>query len=573
MLKTKIKNIKWTKKKIIICAIIVAAIIAIICMIRSSGASKARSSSSSVNTATVTKMDITSQISSSGTIASKNTYNVTALVSGEIISADFEEGDMVEEGQVLYRIDDSSKETQLTSAQNSLTRAESDLTYAQNNYNKASSKYSGNTVKATRSGYIKKLYIEEGDTISGSTQLADIYNDQAMKIKIPFLSGEAKFIGAGNDAILTLTDSSEQIGATVTSVSNMDETLEGGRIVRYVTFQVQNPGGLTTSMSASASVGEFQSAGEGTFEAWTDTKMNADVPSGVNVEVASVLVHEGDYVTSGTPILRMTSESADEVMRSYQSKLDQAQSSVDQAKQSADQAQETIDNYTITAPISGQVVTKTYKVGDKIGSSSGNSNASTTLAIIYDMSSYTFEMSVDELDISDVEVGQIVTVQADARDGETYYGKVTNVSLVSSVSNGVSTYPVTVTLDETYDLLPGMNVDGYITLASASDATVVPADALMRGNKVYIQDDSVKEAQGTVPAGFREVDVEVGLINDDYVQILSGVEEGDIVYVAESSNNSSMMMPGMDGGGMPGGGGALGGGGGGMPGGGAPGGR
>ena len=70
-----------------------------------------------------------------------------------------------------------------------------------------------------------------------------------------------------------------------------------------------------------------------------------------------------------------------------------------------------------------------------------------------------------------------------------------------------------------------------------------------------------------MPAGFRSVEVETGLISDEYVEITSGLSEGDEVYVDESSTDSSasmMPMGGMGGGmgGGPGGGGAPGGGGG-----------
>ena len=153
-------------------------------------------------------------------------------------------------------------------------------------------------------------------------------------------------------------------------------------------------------------------------------------------------------------------------------------------------------------------------------------------------------MSIDELDIQNVKVGQKVTVTADAFENETFTGTVTNVSLESTYSNGVSTYPVTVTLDETGNLLPGMNVDGVITLDEAEDVLTIPVDSLMRGNQVYVRDDTVKEQQGAVPAGFRSVQVETGLTNDSYVEITSGLEEGDEVYVSESSaGSSSFMMP------------------------------
>jgi len=564
----------WSKKKKITVGIIAGVLIAggvaatVLLINKKSNMGTFQNGDASANTAEVRRMDLTSEISSSGTIAAKNTYNITALVSGEIIEADFEEGDMVEEGQVLYKIDASSMESKLKSANNSLERAEVSYDEAKEDYGEALEEYADNTYKSKRTGYITKLYIEEGDKVSSNTQIADLYNEQQMKIKIPFLSGEAAHIGGGNGAVLTLTDTGEQLGASVYSVSNMDEVLDGGRIVRYVTFSVQNPGGLTSEMTATAIVGDFMSAGTGSFEAWTDTKLNCDITSAV--EVGKLLVHEGDYVSEGTPIFEMTEDSAAKLIKTYKDAMDNAQEKVENAQQTVDSSTETYNEYTITSPVDGKVITKTYKVGDKV--SGGNNSSATTLAVIYDMSEYIFEMSVDELDVLNVEVGQDVRVEADAFEDEEFSGKVTNVSMVSAASNGVSTYPVTVTLDDTYELLPGMNVDGYIVLGKSEDTLVVPADALMRGNQVYIRDDSVTESVGVVPAGFRAVDVETGLTNEDYVEILSGLNEGDEVYVPETSDSGMMGfmngMPGgggMSGGGMPGGGSGGGPGGGGGP--------
>jgi HlyD family secretion protein len=151
-------------------------------------------------------------------------------------------------------------------------------------------------------------------------------------------------------------------------------------------------------------------------------------------------------------------------------------------------------------------------------------------------------------------VGQNVVVTADAVEGETYSGTVTNVSLQSSNSNGVTNYPVTVTLNEGIDeLLPGMNVDGVIILEEVTDVLAVPADALMRGNLVYVKDETVTEAVGNIPAGFKAVEVKTGLISDDYVEITEGLSEGDEVYVAESTVTTNQFMPGGMNGGMGGG--------------------
>lgn len=515
-------------------------------------------------TATVQRMSITSSLSSSGSLSPKDTYTITSLVSGDVVTADFEEGDEVKEGQVLYVIDASSVETELSSAQNSVERAQITYDLAVEDYNQALSDYSGNTYKSTETGFIKTLYVKAGDKVSANTKLADIYNDQVMKMKVPFLSTDAALIGAGNEAIITMADTGEQLVGTVTAVSNMEGTMTGGRLVRYVTVQVNNPGGLTTESSATVQIGEFLCAQESTFEASLDTVMSADIQG--TVEIASVLVNEGDYVSKGSAFFRMTDKTAESLVRNYKNAMDQAQESLESSQSRLDSTQDSYENYTITAPISGTVITKNTKAGDKI--SAGGNNA-VTLATIYDLSELTFEMSVDELDVQSVKVGQSVEVSADAFEGRTFSGKVTNISLASSYSNGVTNYPVTVTLDDAKDLLPGMNVDGNIILDQAEDVLVVPVDSLMRGNRVYVKDETVTESEGAVPAGFRAVEVETGLMNDDFVEIVSGLSEGDEVYVSESSATGGFqMMPGGMGGGPGGGmGGGPGGGMGGAPGG------
>lgn len=535
--------------KIIVALLLAAAALIGFMAYRNSKAKQAAATAKTQNTASVERRNITSELSSSGTLAAKDTYRITSLVEGEVLSANFEEGDQVEKDQVLYEIDKSSMETQLTSANNSLERANSSYEDATEDYQDALNDYSGNTYKATEAGYIKELYVNPGDKVSGNTKLADIYSDDVMELRIPFLSGEAAAIGVGNGVTVTLTDTGEQIGGTVKAVANQERVLTGGRLVRYVTISVPNPGGLTDTMRATAQIGNFSGSEDGTFEASVDTTMNADLSTGVEVE--AVLVNEGDYVSKGTPMFRMTSKSADKLIQSYKDALDKAQESLESAQSKLESTQDSYDNYTITAPISGQVIAKNFKVGDNITKNTSNT---TVLATIYDLSSLTFEMSIDELDIRKVKVGQKVAVTADAFEGQSFSGTVTNVSLESTYSNGVSTYPVTVTLDETGDLLPGMNVDGVITLEEANDVLAIPVDSLMRGNRVYVKDETVTEQQGPVPAGFRSVEVETGLTNDSYVEIKSGLSEGDVVYVAEStaSNVNSFMM-------MPAGGGGMGG--------------
>lgn len=557
------KRKKLNKTVILIAALVlVAAALAGIMVFRQK-AKAAAAPAQENRTATVAKQSITSTLSSSGTLAAKDTYTITSLVEGEVTMADFEEGDQVEKGQILYQIDPSSIDSELSSATNSVSRAESSYDSAKEDYSEAQSEWSGNTYKATETGYIKNLYVEAGDKINNGSQIADIYSDAMMKLRLPFLREEAAMIQVGDQAIVTLSGTGEQLAGQVTTVSSMDETLAGGRLVRYVTIIVANPGGLTTDMTATAEVGEFACSEEGSFSVAVDKTMSASFSGNGSAEIEQMLVSEGDYVIEGQPIFSITSKSASDLLETYKNALDQAEEGLETAKNKLESTQDSLENYTITAPISGQVIQKAAKVGDNI-TRSGSSD--TTLAVIYDLSSLTFEMSIDELDIQNVKVGQEVVVTADAFEGQTFSGTVTNVSLQSTYSNGVTTYPVTVTLEEAGDLLPGMNVDGTIIIDQAEDVLTIPVDSLMRGNQVYVKDDTVTESADGVPAGFRAVQVETGLTNDTYVEITEGLSEGDEVYVDESSKESDSMgvmmqmaVPGGGGMGGPGGGGPGGG--------------
>ena len=202
----KINLKKMTRKQKTLAVVVLA--VAVFGITRACGGKKeaAAPGAQAQKTAVVQRQDITSTLSASGSLAAKDSYNITSLVEGEVLTADFEEGDQVTEGQVLYQIDASSMESQLTSSQNSLERARENLADAQADYNEAASKFSGNTYKSTRSGYIKTLYIEAGDRVSGGTTVADIYDDTTMKLSVPFLAGDAAAIAPGTECTVTLTD-------------------------------------------------------------------------------------------------------------------------------------------------------------------------------------------------------------------------------------------------------------------------------------------------------------------------------------------------------------------------------
>ena len=206
------------------------------------------------------------------------------------------------------------------------------------------------------------------------------------------------------------------------------------------------------------------------------------------------------------------------------------------------------DGSILQSPVAGTITSLSVASGDSV-------QISETVAHITNYSSLQSTISVDELDITKVQVGQAVKITASAFEDETFEGKVTKVANEGTSSNGVSTFDVTVQITDPKNLKIGMSTEASITIENKENALYVPVEAVYKsGDEKYVlvpatSDDSTQST--------KKVTVETGISNDTYVEITSGLAEGNTVQIpiVQSSGNSSrggMMMPG---GGFPGGGG------------------
>lgn len=477
-------------------------------------------------TSTAQMQEMTVSVSSTGTIQPIDSYNVSGMVTGEVLEAPFEVGDQVEKGDVLYRIDPGSAETALQQAQLSVQQA-------QLNYD---SIVDGLNPKASGTGVVQKLHVKKGDLVSAGSPIADISDTSTMTLTVPFQSADAQRIAVGSSAQVTLAGTLETLTGTVESVANADLVGNGGALVRQVKIRVQNPGALTTSTTATAKVGSIACAGSGTFEA----NLTQTVVATGSGEVVSLNVSAGSRVSAGQVLATLGGSSA-------QTSLENASISLQNAQLSLQNAQDALDNYTITAPISGTVIEKNFKAGDTIDNNSLTA-AGGTLAVLYDMSTLTFEMKIDEKDINKVQVGQEVTITADAVEGVTFSGVVDTVNINGTTVSGQTNYPVTVVINDPQDLKPGMNVSADIIVERAGTVLCVPVDAVNRGSDkptVQVAQEGALDENGNVvdPSKLETREVTLGRNDNDNIEITSGLSEEEIVvWVNEVSNPFAAMM-------------------------------
>ena len=190
---------------------------------------------------------------------------------------------------------------------------------------------------------------------------------------------------------------------------------------------------------------------------------------------------------------------------------------------------------------SGSVAADT-QTGNSTGTSetSTSDSADITSAYSTDVEAFTISsdedmvlaVSVDELDINSVELGQEATVELDAIENETFTGEVTAIGDTASASCGVAKYTVSPTIPKDDRMKQGMNASATITIDSRENVVTILVNALQEeGSKVFVYTE--QDDDGNLSG---EKEVTTGLSNGTTVEITDGLEEGDTVYYNKTGN-------------------------------------
>ncbi len=438
------------------------------------------------------RRDIVNVYDGSGTINAADSYTVKSLVTGTVLTADFELGDSIEKGDILYTIDISDVENNLASAQLSVEQA-------QRNYDDIADMQN---VRTRISGEVSSFAVAAGDAVQAGQTVATIRDTSVMLLAVDFPAAEAQSFVAGQAAQVMPDTTFEVLNGTIRSVSGADPAGDASLMTCTVTIAVPNAGSLTTAQAAVAQVNGVSSLNSAHFT----YQREETVVAAASGTVSELCVKEGSTVRQDDVILRITGKDLDKQTKN-------AADSLRAAELQMSSAEKTISHYTIDAPISGTIVDKKVKAGDKL---SANDTAMQNLCTIYDMSYLEMKLNVDELKI-----------------------RISSILVAGTTANGSTSYPVTVRIDDMGELLPGMNATAKITTASVKNVLALPNAALVRGSYVLVTKDSPSAANAetsmTAPDGYVYVKVTTGISDDDYIEVKSGLQEGDTIAYDNSS--------------------------------------
>jgi RND family efflux transporter MFP subunit len=191
---------------------------------------------------------------------------------------------------------------------------------------------------------------------------------------------------------------------------------------------------------------------------------------------------------------------------------------------------------TVTSPISGTITNITYVPGMVISPSTGSNTSSQDIqrvAVIKNDSTPNASVNVSEIDVYKLKTGQPVTLTLDSIPDKTFTGKVISVDRIGSVTSNVTAYPVIVQFDtDNPQILPNMAVTANIIISTKTDVLTIPSAAIQTQNG----QSTVKVMKNNAP---QSVTVEVGDSSGTDTEIISGLNEGDVVVTGTINSSTT----------------------------------
>ncbi len=408
----------------------------------------------------------------------------------------------------------------------------------------------GIVITAPIRGRISALSITEGDMLE-SGLLATIVDDSI--VKIPFKVNQHEFEslkvgeevqmqiyrvvkGNGNESDKEVPLFNGFINGKITALN--ENAVPSTDMIYYVhngMIEAPNPGLVQPGMKAllykqengtplyslnfTAAVASYLNEKKVYYTGSLDTTVIA----------TDVLVSENEFVEEGQTLIRIA---GNDVSDSIQKKIDdirKIREEIDLLYKKIDRVSELTTKMMVTAPADGMVSYIMYRVGDTIQASETSDQWSLQLLDMYNTGEMYIYTTVSDLDVLYIRQDAPVVVTVDALPGETFEGVVMHMDQWTD-RDGKTVYNVQIKVEGREGLRPGMNTNCFVDSGESLDTLLVPIEAVFEENgkqKVEVLNEA-KEIE--------IVEIEVGLMNDMFVEVLSGLEEGQLVVTGSTKD-------------------------------------
>ena len=477
-----------------------------------------------IKSSVVTIGTVSTTVSGSGTIRDMDTEEISVPAGVKITEVLVESGDKVLSGDVLATVENADVLNALADVQKQIDAKDAEM-------ENAASEAVDEILRAKVSGRIKKIYTQPGDGVAAcmvrNGALAVISRDGYMALEI-----ENSSLKTGDTVSLLRAD-----GSTLTG--EVDRIYSGKAVILTDDRQPEVGEELTVKNSAGVILGHAA--------VYIHSPVRV---TGYTGTVDYLSVKENDNVWEGASIFRLRDTKTPARYDSIVKEREELEKTL--------LALLTIyRDGALCAPFDGTVLTVEYDEDNNMAAAaksvssqsaaypaqSGNSVSAvskeeTKVLTLSRDKKMSVAIPVDETDILALQPGQeaVLTVEAIGRDS--YHGFITELDRSADSSGGVTSYTATVTFDKAEHMLAGMTADVIINISGRENVLILPAEAINRTSaSAYVFTGYVAETgMLTDPKT-----VTVGVSNEEYTEIRSGLSEGETVYYKENNSFDFMM--------------------------------
>ena len=481
---------------------------------------------------------IQSTVSGSGNAKAKESAAITLTAGGTVQDVFVAPGDTVTAGQPLYTIFSQEAQDQVDQAQEQVDSLNKDMASLLEDANNLT----------TRAPFAGKLIdvkeFEPDQEVAKETAVATLVNDKKLKLSLYFSYAYESQIYAGQPVSVSIPAVMGTFSGTVEKINKVRFISPEGAVHFEAVLVFDNPGTLTAGMDAAATL----TASDGSaIYPYDNGKTEYYETREIVTKAAGPVVSQGNLlnyadVQAGEALLTLGSSTIDEDIRAKQKEIDDAMEKLTEA-------QEGLADFNAVSPIDGSVTSCTLTPGMEVKSGD-------TVITISNTTNMVVDITVDDRNIAFVQPGMMVDLTD--WNGNVFVGTVTAINMGSAESsNGMTSYPVTLTVDNMNGaLLAGMYLDYSFVASQSDDCMMVPMqsvksipseDGMSTDYVVFIRAEERPEnavdleipetMPGETPLypspeeGFYPVRVETGL-NDNYnVEIKSGLNGDEEVFV------------------------------------------
>jgi HlyD family secretion protein len=508
------------KKALWITGVLVALLVAGFLTYRAIASNK--TSEVSQQTATVQLGSISSALSSSGTARSGQSATINWKTSGKVDTVSLKAGDLVEADQVLASLDTNTLTSEMITAKQNLIDAKQNLDDLLNS--KITQAKALQAVENAQKA-LDSLKVDSA-TQSSAAQLALANAQEALttaqknrtKMNYPHATDKLVIEKAETDYLLA-----KKVYKDALSAYN--------QVAKLNLTKPERVKALNDLVNAK----QVMDSKFATYNWYILNYSTADITQAdaeLAVAQANLEKAQADYdeLKNGATTAAITLAEANlaDAQREYERVKDgPTQDDIAAAQFAVDAAQATLDNAILLAPFAGTVTEVNVSTGDLV-------NAGDSAFRIDDLSSIYIDLSVSEVDLPDLKVGQQAVVEFDAIPDKQYTGEVTEIGIVGTNSQGVVNYPVTIKItDSDASIKPGMTASVSITTAQDDNVLLVPKTAIKTtGGQRMV----------TVLFNGQQISVPVTLVmtSDGMSEIQSDqLREGDTILISGTSSSTS----------------------------------